>query len=182
MKIETNSYLEHVKAHRLELIQISTLNMNIISTTGGVLEVEYVETINATKDVVKEYQEFPDSFFVNLVLKNGWRIAFGKEEGFLHLSRVGFLCLVDEIYDKIRKEMDVEVAHFEKTKSTIDPVEDAVYLSEYTKKIDEFKLFTKEKYIELILKKYDKVEQNTVKYASKNKDKLFKSRKNKRTV
>lgn len=48
--------------------------------------------------------------------------------------------------------------------------------------MDEFKSFTKEKYIELILKEYDKVEQNTIKYASKNKDKLFKSRKNKRTV
>lgn len=178
MKIEKDSYLIHAKCNRLGLIQIPTLNMNIIPTPGNVLEVEYVDILNAPKGVVQEYQNFPDSFFVNLTINKGFRIAFGKEDAFLYLSKIGFLCLVDEIYNKIRKEMDDEILHFESIKSTIDPVEDKDYLEKYKKEMDEFKSFTKEKYIHFMLKEFEKVDENTIKYTLKNKEKLLKSHKN----
>lgn len=154
MKIEKNIYLQNVKYNHIGLIMIPTIYL-------------FTEDYVPSKDLIVEHQDFPDSFF--MILKDD-RLAFGKENGFLYLSKIGFLCLVDEIYEKLSKSLKEDIDIVEKTKDMYLPEQ----LKSTLKKLNKYSLLTKEQYIDFMLKEFEKVEIKTSKYFAKNKDKRLK--------
>lgn len=155
MKIKKDIYLQNVKFNHPGLIVIPTVCL-------------YTDDYVPPKGLIQEYQDFPDNFF--MILKDG-RLAFGKEDGFLFLSKIGFLCLVDEIYEKLVLSLDEHINYVEKEKNNYS----AEQLKYALARIDKCKKLTRDKYVDFMLKEFEKVEIKTVKYFSKNKDKRLKS-------
>lgn len=158
MKVEKDMYLRNVRCDCIDLIVIPTVRI-------------YTKYYIPDPNLKIEYQEFPDSFFINL---KDDRVSLGKENSIIFLSQIGFLCLIDEIYKRVEEKIKEKVNYFESVKDKIE----LQYISCETKKIEKLKQLTKEKYIDLMLKKYEKVESKTVNYVDKNKYRLLRTYKN----
>lgn len=153
MRIEKNCFLQGIRIHELGIIQVPTLAFLYVPT---------------------EFQEFPDSFFLEVrdARLPSARLAFGKEDSFLFLSKLGTICLFDKIFEHIEK-LKMEYLEYDKTDEFKNRFGYEDYTKEQEKNLAEIKLMTREYCLEKILKEIDKVEQKTIKHFIKNQSKFL---------